>query len=112
MPHDETYLHPKLFANSESLEQFRFAVSWMILFVARTGRGLVGTRGLVAWTIGRIGLCREQLRHRHMPRIRAPTSMRAFPAFGLPLDPTAATGQVMHSKSGSNGAGMNRVREA
>ena len=50
--------------------------------------------------------------YRHMPRIRAPTSTRTVRGVGRPPRPAGATGQVMHSKSCSNGAGMNRVREA
>lgn len=50
--------------------------------------------------------------HRHMLRIRAPTSTRTVRESCLPFGPVAATGQVVHSKSCNNVTGIKRVREA
>jgi hypothetical protein len=50
--------------------------------------------------------------HRHMPRIRAPTSRRTCLGSGRSDTAAVTIGQVVHSNNGSRAAGMKRVREA
>jgi hypothetical protein len=50
--------------------------------------------------------------HRHMPRIRAPTSRRTCLGSGRSDAAAVTIGHVVHSNNGSRAAGMKRVREA
>ena len=56
--------------------------------------------------------CTGPAPHRHIPRIRAPTSMRTFIVASFSVVTLERIGHVTLSNSGSRFAGMKRVRDA
>ena len=57
-------------------------------------------------------LAADNAPHRHMLRIRAPTSRRTCLGSARPDAAATTIGHVVHSNNGSRVAGMNRVRAA
>jgi predicted alpha/beta-hydrolase family hydrolase len=55
--------------------------------------------------------CTRRISYRHIPRMRAPTSMRG-PWLGARAAPATATGQTVFSNRPSRRSGMNLVLEA